>query len=122
MLNVAGGNVVFEHEWFRCLTCDTTFRGTINNTGESCPVCHSKNIEHINGTLNKAVNTPPNPRNAMGDLGYCICPACGRRQKHQAGTPCKSVVCNECQVHYVRENSAHYTNINKIKKQKKHKN
>ena len=120
-LHVAGEHVAFDHEWYRCLTCDTTFRETNVNCGNSCPVCHSDKIEHINGTLHQGVNIPSAQRNAMGELGYCVCPACGQRQKHLAGTPCKAVVCEDCQVHYVRENSAHYININLIKNQQKQK-
>jgi len=121
ILNVAGGHVEFEHEWFRCLTCDTTFRETKTNRGNNCPVCESETIEHINGTLHQDANIPKVQRNAMGESGYCICPACGQKQKHLAGTPCKSLVCGSCQVHYVRENSAHHTNINRIKNQQKQK-
>lgn len=118
-LHVAGGNVAFDHEWFRCLTCDTTFRETASNRGNTCPVCHSDKIEHINGTLHQGSTVPKALRNAMGELGYCVCPACGDKRKHQAGTPCKSIVCEHCQVHYVRENSAHHFNINQIKNQQK---
>jgi len=121
VLNVAGGHVEFEHEWFRCLTCDTTFRETNVNRGNECPVCQSKAIEHINGTLHQEVNIPAVQRNAMGELGNCVCPACGQKKKHQAGKPCKSIVCGNCQVHYVRENSAHHININQIKNQQKQK-
>lgn len=117
-LKVSGGHVTFEHEWFRCLTCDTTFRETAQNTGVNCPVCKSTKIEHINGTLHEAANIKP-PGNLMGDYGYCICPSCNQKLKHQAGIPCKSIVCEKCQVHYVRENSAHHSNIKKLKNQQK---
>jgi len=120
-LNVSGGHVIFEHEWYRCLTCDTTFRETTQNKGGFCPVCNSTKIEHINGTLHEAANITT-PRNSMGDYGYCVCPSCNQKLKHQAGIPCKSIVCENCQVHYVRENSAHHSNINKIKKQQKNNN
>ena len=121
ILHVAGGNVEFEHEWFRCMTCDTTFRETKANRGNRCPVCQSEDIEHINGTLHQEDMPPLDQRNAMGELGFCVRPACGKSQKHEAGTPCKSIVCGNCQVHFVRENSAHYTNINRIKNQQKQK-
>jgi predicted DNA-binding protein (UPF0251 family) len=121
VLKVAGGNVEFEHEWFRCLKCDTTFRESTITHGEECPVCHSHDIEHINGTLHQ---TAPGfvSQKPKADLGYCICPACGKRKKHQLGVPCKALVCEECQVHFVRENAAHHTNIKRIKNQQKHKN
>ncbi len=116
-LMVAGGHVEFEHEWYRCLHCDTTFRETTNNNGKNCPVCKSVNIEHINGTLHQTQNIPSAQLNAIDELGFCICPACGQKEKHQAGVPCKSLVCGKCQVHYVREGSAHHSNINQIKNQ-----
>lgn len=118
-LNVAGGSVSFEHEWFRCLTCDTTFRETSSNRGNNCPVCQSTNIEHINGTLHEREIRPKVQRNTKGELGYCICPACGVKQKHIAGIPCKSIVCGKCQVHFVRENSVQHKQINEIKNQQK---
>ncbi|MBN1650414.1 MAG: DUF134 domain-containing protein [Bacteroidales bacterium] len=119
VLYVAGGDVAFDHEWYRCLTCDTTFRETQTNKGKTCPVCRSEEIEHINGTLHENDYIPDVQRNAMGELGYCICPACGDKKEHQAGIPCKTLVCNNCQVHFVRENSAHHFNINRIKNKQK---
>jgi predicted DNA-binding protein (UPF0251 family) len=120
-LNVAGGHVEFEHEWYRCLSCDTTFRETKSNRGNICPVCQSNDIEHINGTLHETINIPKAQRNAMGGLGFCFCPACGKKEEHEAGVPCKSLVCGNCQVNYVRENSPHHTNINRIRNQQKQK-
>ncbi|MCD6090160.1 MAG: DUF134 domain-containing protein [Bacteroidales bacterium] len=121
ILHVAGGHVKFEHEWYRCLSCDTTFRETVHNKGKNCPVCQSTDIEHINGTLHEKNIIPKVQRNAMGQLGYCVCPACGFREKHQVGVPCKSLICRNCQVHFVRENSAEHNNINFIKNQQKNK-
>lgn len=33
---------------------------------------------------------------AAGPGGDCICPSCGHREKHSAGTPCTSRKCPEC--------------------------
>jgi DNA-directed RNA polymerase subunit RPC12/RpoP len=120
-LNVAGGHVKFDHDWFRCLICDTTFRETETNQGNNCPVCHAESINHINRTLHQSSNIPKAQRNAMGELGYCVCPSCGQKQNHVAGVPCKSLMCEKCQVYYVRENSVHHNNITRIKNQQEHK-
>lgn len=115
LLNVAGGDVKFDHEWFRCLNCDTTFRESADNNGKYCPVCKSDKIEHINGTLHQPVRRAEAPKAVQDDLGFCICPACGGKQQHLAGIPCKSIFCQKCHVHLIRENSAHHFNIKQIK-------
>lgn len=37
-------------------------------------------------------------RNNMrsGPVGYCLCPKCGEKLTHTAGTPCSSVKCPKC--------------------------
>jgi predicted DNA-binding protein (UPF0251 family) len=117
-LKVAGGNVSFEHQWFRCLNCDTTFRETNVNKGEICPVCFSSSVEHINGTLGQSKNNSTR-ESGMGEFGVCVCPACGNRKEHIAGVPCKSLLCEICQVNYVRENSAHHHALVNLKIKKK---
>ena len=42
-------------------------------------------------------------RPGAGPTGSCVCPACGARVTHQAGTPCYSVTCPECGAKMVRE-------------------
>lgn len=31
-----------------------------------------------------------------GPVGYCICPKCGEKVSHTAGTPCTSLKCPKC--------------------------
>ncbi len=40
---------------------------------------------------------------AAGPGGYCICPACGHRERHVAGQPCYEKTCPRCGVRMVRE-------------------
>ena len=37
-----------------------------------------------------------------GPSGFCICPSCGEKVAHQAGTPCSSMVCPKCGTRMVR--------------------
>ncbi|RJO63620.1 MAG: hypothetical protein C4540_06585 [Candidatus Omnitrophota bacterium] len=39
----------------------------------------------------------------VGPGGNCICPACGTKIPHQAGTPCSSIKCSKCNGNMVRE-------------------
>ena len=42
-------------------------------------------------------------RRGAGPGGNCVCPACGEKVVHQAGTPCSSMSCPKCGVRMVRE-------------------
>jgi|GEM_PF-362695 len=33
---------------------------------------------------------------AAGPGGYCVCPKCGEKAVHQAGTPCYNQLCPKC--------------------------
>jgi len=35
--------------------------------------------------------------------GNCVCPSCGTKVAHQAGTPCSSMNCPKCGISMVRE-------------------
>lgn len=32
----------------------------------------------------------------LGPSGYCICPSCGTKVPHKAGTPCYQLTCPKC--------------------------
>lgn len=49
--------------------------------------------------------------NRMGGGGVCLCPKCGHRQPHQAGSPCLDARCPECGSALVREGSPHHQQI-----------
>ena len=38
-----------------------------------------------------------------GPGGYCICPNCGEKVVHQAGVPCRAMVCPKCDCRMIRE-------------------
>lgn len=37
-----------------------------------------------------------------GPEGYCVCPECGEKTQHTAGTPCTSMRCPKCGAGMVR--------------------
>jgi len=39
---------------------------------------------------------------AAGPVGECVCPNCGERVPHQAGTPCTERKCPKCGTRMVR--------------------
>lgn len=39
----------------------------------------------------------------MGPSGFCVCPSCGYRAPHVAGTPCFRQTCPQCGVRMIRE-------------------
>ncbi len=47
----------------------------------------------------------------MGGTGFCICPKCGHKAPHQAGSPCLQQRCPSCGGAMVREGSAHHQEI-----------
>ena len=42
-------------------------------------------------------------RLGAGPGGNCVCPSCGTKVVHQAGTPCASMNCPKCGIRMVRE-------------------
>jgi cation diffusion facilitator family transporter len=38
-----------------------------------------------------------------GPEGYCICPKCSYKVKHERGTPCSTIKCPECKINLTRE-------------------
>jgi hypothetical protein len=41
----------------------------------------------------------------MGPGGFCTCPACGHKAKHQQGIPCFDMKCPQCGAVMTRERS-----------------
>jgi len=50
-----------------------------------------------------SVEHPGKGPSAGSRKGYCLCPACGVREAHQPGTPCRRLSCPECGTKLVRE-------------------
>lgn len=42
-------------------------------------------------------------RAGAGPGGNCVCPSCGTKVTHLAGTPCASMNCPKCGIRMVRE-------------------
>jgi len=40
---------------------------------------------------------------AAGPGGYCVCPSCGHKSAHVAGTPCYQQNCPKCGTSMIRE-------------------
>jgi len=38
-----------------------------------------------------------------GPEGYCVCPKCGYKQKHERGVPCSTIKCPECKINLTRK-------------------
>jgi hypothetical protein len=47
-------------------------------------------------------------RGGMGAGGTCICVACGHREAHRPGAPCRRQRCPRCGKAMLREGSAHH--------------
>jgi len=107
---IEGGNVQFEDDWYHCLSCNSTFKlGGKNKPVVKCALCGSTNIEDVNLQIKDRVNDKLSELHKIkGDTGFCICVECGSKVSHQAGVPCRSVKCPECNNNMMRENSPHH--------------
>lgn len=47
----------------------------------------------------------------LGGGGFCLCPKCGEKTPHQAGSPCLEQRCPKCGSAMVREGSPHHQQI-----------
>jgi peptide subunit release factor 1 (eRF1) len=56
-----------------------------------------------------------NERYGLGPKGYCICPKCNYKTKHQRGTPCQEMKCPKCGAKMLREGSYHHDLFRKKK-------
>jgi len=102
---IDGGNVRFDEEWFRCSNCNTTFKAQKKeNKTMECPICHSEKIININSTIKNKTDTK-NYKNMSRNRnkGFCICPKCGIKISHQAGIPCREIICNECGTNMIKD-------------------
>ncbi len=50
----------------------------------------------------------PRKKLHMGSGGSCVCPKCGKKVPHQAGTPCIETACPACGAKMLREGSDHH--------------
>jgi predicted DNA-binding protein (UPF0251 family) len=100
---IEGGNVSFHELWFKCKDCSTSFCLPDNQKGVGdCPVCRSINVVDVSRRV-QSPNSDLLPRPAVHQTGYCVCPRCSLRVSHQAGIPCRSLVCSYCGSGMIRE-------------------
>ncbi len=60
------GSVEFQHEWYRCRECYTTFRE--DEVAEYCPECSSESLEHLNAFYPRQGNGQNGRRGGRGRL------------------------------------------------------
>ncbi len=100
---IEGGNVSFHERWFKCNACNTAFCLPENQSKVSeCPVCRNSNIVDVSRRV-QGPHSDLLPRPAVHQTGYCVCPRCSLMVSHQAGVPCRSLVCTYCGSGMIRE-------------------
>lgn len=103
---IEGGNVEFDHNWYKCDQCNHIFRTKVGDNLENCNKCKSDNITLINEqftriTQNTTLATGP-------QKGRCVCIRCGQTTQHTPGVPCTETICSNCSSRMLRENSYHH--------------
>lgn len=106
-LMIGGGDIAFDREWFKCARCHTSFSTTEASGPQNCPVCRSSDFFNISKQDNNKIYTLM-PRPAIHETGFCICSKCGIKISHQAGSPCRSLICPKCNISLIREHHPIY--------------
>jgi len=88
-IKIAGGQVVFEDDWYRCSECDSVFTGEDHH-------CKSVDNEYINDSLNRGY------LKTGKQLQICSCDKCGKEYPKEQGVPCRYVPCKFCGQYLVR--------------------
>ncbi|MCB9002018.1 MAG: DUF134 domain-containing protein [Bacteroidales bacterium] len=96
-IEIEGGKVYFDSNWFYCKSCGCHFNNPeINTSVSACPLCGSSEIEqHFE-------DTTTSQENINDDM--CVCPKCGYTKKHMRGVPCRNERCPSCNTPLVRQN------------------
>ncbi len=93
VLLIEGGNIEFDKNWYRCNKCGDVFSDE-RKENIVCPQCKSKDIEHINKSLDDWKNK--GRANSMNQVKQCVCPKCGKKVVHKRGIPCVEEICPNC--------------------------
>lgn len=56
-----------------------------------------------NSGQGKGQGSGGNYRSGAGPGGSCLCPNCGTRVPHKAGTPCMTITCPQCGTQMMRD-------------------
>lgn len=113
---ITGGNIEFEDNWYECLECTAVFKKEMEEKADSCEICGSDEIEFMNENIVKGRGRIRSRGADTNDEVYCVCPKCSKRIPHEAGVPCRSILCPECNVSLFRENSINHLNLMNKKK------
>ena len=99
---IDGGDVSFDKEWYRCLSCHQVF--SVHDTAHNqCPHCESADVEHINSRFARQQGGRGQGRKGAGPGGRCYCPQCGKEEKHKQGVSCNRHRCGNCGVPLKRQ-------------------
>lgn len=102
-LKIKGGSYGFAELWYKCNKCQTSFSPSEKEIPSTCPVCRSNDFLEINEDKDTLV-AELLPRPVVHQTGFCLCQRCGLRFSHQAGIPCRSLICPSCGTAMIREN------------------
>lgn len=102
---------VFVVKDYFCRSCQHSFEVTNENTSLTCPHCGSKDIVEIKPGNSTAKSYRAQRRQHLyfgqksfhGPQGFCICPNCGKREKHIPGIPCREQKCPDCGTFMIKE-------------------
>lgn len=96
-LEIEGGKVYFDSDWYRCEECGCHFnRPDKTIEPEECPLCGSKRF--IQHKEDDAVGAE-----SRKSADECVCPRCGYSRKKQLGVPCRNEVCPTCNTPLIRK-------------------
>lgn len=106
-LEIDGGNVQLEGNWFVCDKCKAVFDLKEGEKVDDmfCPHCQSPNFESINDQLKDYKRPKYNyHRQERSDTEtFCVCDKCGLTISHKRGVPCRKIDCPKCKIPLYRE-------------------
>ncbi len=88
-LLIAGGQVDFDEEWYRCHDCDDVFTGDDHD----CNTNTHQNLEHINQSLNRGKHYTDI---SESETLVCECSICHHQHIKVLGVPCRELICSKC--------------------------
>ena len=109
-VEIQGGHVKFNKNWYKCNECHHLFELEQGLTLDRCTDCGSGSIYNIANALENEskMQEHQHMHEGMGEGGYCICVSCGTKKEHQAGVPCRGEKCPNCGKPMLREGSHHH--------------
>ncbi|MFC2106749.1 DUF134 domain-containing protein [Bacteroidota bacterium] len=99
--------------WVHCNSCEIYYKNE-DDINESCPVCDTDENHNENKIMKHQKRNLDHACNQEGHKGNCICPKCGYKEEHKAGIPCRTMICPNCDISMIRENSDHHQRLKDI--------